>query len=305
MTAGKSYHGGAEPVRSRQNRTVREIRRLDRDPGLRDSRAVLLAEGIRIVELAEASGARLETIVVSPRLETVARGRDLLRRLTAAGLPLVPLADPVMDYLYGGPGHQGILALVHRGGATLEGVLRAGDPALVFFGLGIQDPGNVGSLVRAGDAVGAAGVLLSPGSADPFGRRAVRASMGSVLRVPVLKNCDPVLTLGQLRAAGYRPVAADPRAEAILWDADLSGRLAVLIGAEGAGLPPAVRQRVSDRLRIPMRSGVDSLNVAATASLVAYEIARRRRDGGIDPFRPGAAPAAGERGLRPPGEGGT
>jgi TrmH family RNA methyltransferase len=263
-------------VRSRSNRLVQDFRRLDRDAGERDRRSVLLAEGVKLLEEAEREGMPIETVLYSEKLERHHRGRFLLRRLRERGP--VPVAAAIMDYIHGGSGHQGILALVRRPRVELDSLLAALPTPLLFVGIGLQDPGNVGSLIRAADAVGAGGVLLSPGCADPFGRRAVRASMGSVLRVPVMKECEPVAAIERLGSAGIRCVAADPHAGTLLWEADVSGPIAVVLGAEGEGLPRELLDRAATRIRIPMRAGVDSLNVAATACLLGYEIARHRRE---------------------------
>jgi TrmH family RNA methyltransferase len=267
-----------QTVRSRRNAQVQDFRSLDRDPALRDRRSVMLAEGVKVLESAERAGVPIESVLYSDRLEKHRSGRFLLRRLQDRGPTPIPVTATVMDYIYGGAGHQGIVAILQRPPADLETLLEARGLQLLYFAIGIQDPGNIGAVIRAADAVGGDGVLLSPGCADPFGRRAVRASMGSVLRVPVLKGCDPAATFGRLHGAGVRSVATDPHDGRLLWRADLSGSVAIVLGAEGEGLPLDLLGGITERVRVPMRDGVESLNVAATACLLGYEIYRRRTE---------------------------
>lgn len=263
-------------MRSRKNRFIQDFRRLDGDPGLRDHRSVLLAEGIKVLEIAEQVGVQIETLLISPKVEKQTRGHALLLRMRSRGIVPIRLAKALMDYTYGGEGHQGILGVIRRPAGELDPLLIPGAEPLFFYGIGIQDPGNVGALVRSADAFGAAGVFLSPGTADPFGRRAVRASMGSALRIPVVKKCGIRETLVRLRSAGIRCLATDSHRGTVPWRANLAGGIVVLFGAEGTGLPGEALRGVDATIRIPMRAGVDSLNVAAVASLIGYETARRR-----------------------------
>ncbi|MEE8183795.1 MAG: RNA methyltransferase [Acidobacteriota bacterium] len=278
MAANKTEKipGGDPLVRSRKNRHIQDFRRLDGDPGLRDQRSVLLAEGIKVMEIADQAGLEIETLLISPRVEEQTQGHALLLKLRSRGIVPIHLTKALMDYTYGSQGHQGILGVIRRPAGKLEPLLIPGSEPLFFYGIGIQDPGNVGALVRSADAFGAAGVLLSPGTADPYGRRAVRASMGSTLRVPVIKKCETRDTLVRLRSAGIRCLATDSRRGTVPWQANLKGGIAVLFGAEGTGLSEEVLGSVDATIRIPMRAGVDSINVAAAASLIGYETARRR-----------------------------
>jgi RNA methyltransferase, TrmH family len=155
--------------------------------------------------------------------------------------------------------------------------------ALVVVTAGVQDPGKVGTIVRSAEAFGATGVVTTRGSADPWSPKALRASAGSGLRVPVLRGMAIPMLLAQLRVAGVRIVAASSHSAAVSGAgsddsaADLREAVAIFIGNEGGGLPLEVEHVADARISIPMRDGVESLNAGVAASVVLYEAARQRQ----------------------------
>jgi TrmH family RNA methyltransferase len=142
--------------------------------------------------------------------------------------------------------------------------------------IGVQDPGNVGSAIRAVDALGATGALILDGTADPRAWKTLRGSMGSVFHVPVGQGTTAD-ALAEARHAGIAVIAAVAQNGTPLASVDLLGPCLILVGSEGAGLAPDIVDRADARVTIPMRRGVDSLNVAVTAGIVLYE-ARRQRE---------------------------
>lgn len=143
----------------------------------------------------------------------------------------------------------------------------------------VQDPGNLGAIIRSAEAAGARSVVTVRGGADPFHPRAVRASAGSVLRLPILRALDPATIPDLLRAHGLDLAAGLPDGGVAPWRADLTGPLALMVGSEGAGIPPEVERRLDRRITIPMEGGVRSLNVAVSAAVLLFEAARQRSSG--------------------------
>jgi len=140
----------------------------------------------------------------------------------------------------------------------------------------VQDPGNLGAIIRAADAGGATGVIAAGASADPFGWKALRGAMGSAFRLAVVREPDVQAACARVRDAGLALVAtaaAGGQPPDIL---DLSGPIALVLGSEGRGLDTALMDAADARASIPMRAGVDSLNVAVTAALLVYEARRQR-----------------------------
>jgi TrmH family RNA methyltransferase len=154
--------------------------------------------------------------------------------------------------------------------------LYTGSPVVVIA-LNVQDPGNVGAIVRVAEAGGAGGVVCAGACADPFGWKALRGSMGSALRLPILMDRDSRDAIDQARGSGCRVVAMVPRGGRPLFDADLRGAIAVLIGGEGSGLPATHVEEADERITIPMESPVESLNTAVTAAVILYEAYRQRK----------------------------
>jgi RNA methyltransferase, TrmH family len=147
---------------------------------------------------------------------------------------------------------------------------------LVLLVSDVQDPGNIGAVVRVAEAGGATGVLAAGISADPFGWKALRGSMGSTLRLPVARVDDAADAAARARAHGCRVIATSPRGGTPLYDVDLRLPCAVLIGGEGGGLSDALIDAADERVTIPMQTPVESLNAAVTAAVIVYEAQRQR-----------------------------
>lgn len=170
---------------------------------------------------------------------------------------------------------QGIAALVELRKENLESVLAARN-ALLLIACGLQDPGNLGTMMRSAQAFGASALITLEGTVSPFNPKAVRASAGAVFHLPVFAGQKVEPLFRQMRKAGVRIVAADRHSATPLTDADLRGSLAILVGQEAAGLPPVIARQADLLLKIPIREGMDSMNAAVAASIFLYEVARQR-----------------------------
>jgi TrmH family RNA methyltransferase len=179
---------------------------------------------------------------------------------------------------------SGIVAIAWLPRGSLAQALER-EPQLVFLLDAVQDPGNVGAIVRAGEACGATGVIAGDGCADPYGWKALRGSMGSVFRVPVASNVPLADAVRAIKARGIGVLAAVPRNGDALPDVNLRRAAAILLGGEGHGLPDTLLRLADGRLSIPMRRPVESLNVSIAAALIAYEASRQRSGVGHEPLR--------------------
>lgn len=257
---------------SRQHPTVARFREAAR-------RAVpdlpLLLDGPHLVCDAADATLRLQVIATTPAARNHQDVADALARASDLADTVVSVSDAVMAALSPVQTPSGIVALADAPVGTVDQVFRQ-HPALVVGAVGVQDPGNVGALIRAADAAGATGVLTSHGSADPFGWKALRGAMGSTFRLPTVARLAPESIVAAARTRGVRIVATSPTAVLSLYDADLTGPTLVLIGAEGPGLPPECLADADLRVRIPMAPGVESLNVAVAAGILLFEAHRQR-----------------------------
>ena len=205
-------------------------------------------------------------------------GAPLAGALAASGALLYAAGPAVLEAASPVKAPTGIVAIARWHPAAVSRVLQA-QPALVVAAVKVQDPGNVGAIVRAADAAGATGAIVTAGSADPYGWKALRGSMGSAFRLPVAAGADAGAVCREARAMGVRVVSASPAGGRDLHDADLTGSVLILVGGEGAGLPEHLRAEADEVLSIPMRAPVESLNVAVAAGVVLYEAHRQRRAG--------------------------
>ena len=219
-----------------------------------------------------AAALRLDEILATPELLASAEGRRLSRLWTVEPLEVDP---DLLAELTDADSPRGVLAVAHLPRRGIEALpVLPGRPYLYLDGL--QDPGNLGALARVAEAAGAAGLALSPGCVHPNHPRALRASAGSLLRLPVAAGAEPDALSRHLAAAEPRWTALVPRDGESLYRADLAGTLILAVGAEGPGLSPALLARAGLRLTIPMEPAVESLNATVAAALVLFELRRRR-----------------------------
>ena len=262
---------------SRTHALARRLRALRGDAALRDAEGVFVAEGVHLALEALAAGAAIETAVVSSRLSESGEGRDLARRLHEAGVLQHVTSEGTLSGLQDTRSPQPIVLIVRREPVSFDAVLtgRGGTPILVVA-CGVQEPGNLGALMRTADAAAATGFLATPGSAGLTHPRTVRASMGAIFRLPAIEaELDRVLE--EVKSRGFRVYGADPR-NAVDYDkADWGGPLVLLLGGEGAGLPQGVGAALDARVAVPMAPGVESLSVNAAAAVLLFEAARKRR----------------------------
>ena len=234
----------------------------------------VVLEGPRTLSEALAAGIRPSVVVTAESVIDSPPVADVLDRL-AAGVELLALTDQAFQSVAPAVSPQPVLALVDKPRAVMPGSLAHDDLVLVL--VGVSDPGNTGTIIRTAEACAARCVVVV-GGADPWAPKAVRASAGSVLRVPVVLAADAAVALEALRTAGATIAAADS-SEGEPHD---SGRLAagrgpvaLVLGSESHGLGQSIYELVDYRVRIPMAGDTESLNVAMAATLLAFEYRRR------------------------------
>jgi TrmH family RNA methyltransferase len=259
-------------ITSRQNPLVARFRTAARG----DVGGVLLLDGAHLVADAIAAAVTFQLVAVTPASVEEPAIRPLVNALHAGGVEVITVSASVMDAVSPVRTPTGIVALTERPVADGDS-LYAGPAALVVAAVDVQDPGNLGAIVRVAEAAGATGFVAAGGSANPFGWKALRGSMGSALRLPIASETTAAEAVADARQRGCRIVAAVPRGGRSLFDIDLAGSTLILVGGEGQGLAPALADEADERVTIPMRAPVESLNAAVTAALIVYEAARQRR----------------------------
>jgi TrmH family RNA methyltransferase len=260
-----------ERITSRQNAIVSRFREVARG----EAPDTLLLDGAHLVSEALAAHIRVRQAVVSSDALERPDILTILDEIGRQGVPILSGTAPVMGAI--SPVRSPSL-LVAIGDRPAHDVGRAydGASALVVMAADVQDPGNIGAIVRVAEASGASGVIAAGRSANPFGWRALRGSMGSALRLPVAIDPDAAHAADEARRRGYRLVAAMPRGGQSHLDADLRGRVVIVVGGEGPGISRHLLEAADVRVTIPMEATVESLNSAVAAAVLVYEARRQR-----------------------------
>jgi len=233
-------------------------------------------EGSHLMEEALASELRITALVGS---RSAAKQLAEFEARTGGGVPSYLISDRVFRSLSQTQTPQGIAALVRLREYSLNEVLAA-PKGVVAVLVGLQDPGNLGTILRALEAFGGAACLLAPRTVSPFNAKAVRASAGALFRVPVFAGLELPEILDLCRTHQLWRVGLAPRAPALLGQTDLRGPVALFVGGEAGGLPPTLVSQLDVVARIPLGPSVESLNAAVAASVAFYEASRQR--GGVE-----------------------
>lgn len=259
-------------ITSTSNEKVKHARRVreGREPGL------IFIEGMRLAGEALSSGLILEGAFADALTLAEPKMALLARQITDRNVPFFPSSTDVIRSLGDTVQSQGIILLARRPKAKADAFASGPSPLILGFDR-LQDPGNIGTLIRTGEAAGVQGVVSLKGSADIFSPKALRSAMGSAFRLPLLDMASPADLLDLQSNKQLHVVAAAGDGEEDYTDYDWNAPTLLLLGNEGGGVAPELMARCDRRLRIPMHGPVESLNVAAAGAVMLFEAARQRR----------------------------
>jgi TrmH family RNA methyltransferase len=273
---------GASEQLGFKNPRVQRLRRLLARRDVRQAEGRFVLEGVKLLEEASLSRTRLEEVYVAAGWERAcspglaARLQGLLERLQRQGAEVSELAPGVLQRVADSVAPQPVLAVAEVPVGTFAGLLGS-QPKVVVVSASVQDPGNLGTLVRTAWAAGADALVSCPGTADPWGPKAVRASAGGVFHLPVVAAPSTEEALSALASCGLVRLAAVAQGGEDYALADLARPVALVVGNESAGLPLAgLSGHIDGLVSVPMPGGAESLNVAAAAAVVLFEAARQR-----------------------------
>ena len=263
------------PITGRHNPLLKDLRGVYAQGALTPD-GCFAVEGVRGLEEAIRSSARFRAVFFSDAGD--AGTERLTRRLLEQighRVETFSVPEKLFREVVTTDAPQGVAALVHGKGWTLDDVVRGASPALVVVAAGLQDPGNLGTIVRSAEAFGAGGLVVTEGTVSLYNPKTVRATAGSLFRLPVLSMTLAELVVG-LRERGVKMFASSSHKGTALADAVLNEAAAVFIGNEGAGLAKDVMAKMDDTLVVPQARPVESLNAGVAASVILYEAARQR-----------------------------
>ena len=270
MPQSIEYQDRLRRVSSRQNTRVKELRRLFHEARPNEKGEVAI-ESVHLVEEAIRSGLRLEAVFFSESAR--ARAHKLIPQLSSH-VELLLLPDEVFASAVPSETPQGVAALVRWKSFELENAFSP-QPPMVIVSVGLQDPGNLGTIARSAEAFGATGILLGEGTVSQWNWKSLRASAGSIFRVPAVK-VELASVISDLKARRIRVLATSSHKGTLIAQADLSGPVALLVGNEGSGLSKDVLAEAEEIVAIPQSPRVESLNAGIAASIILYEAARQR-----------------------------
>ncbi|MGI6113527.1 MAG: TrmH family RNA methyltransferase [Mahellales bacterium] len=264
-----------EIITSRNNQLIKTLRGV-RQKKERDRLNLFMAEGIKSIEDAMASDFRIQYILYSDSLP-----QGFIERLqafcTAKLTRLIRTRDEVLKSISDTVSPQGVIGFIEKPEYSMDDII-TGDTACFILADSIQDPGNIGTLIRTADAAGLQAVILSAGCADPFNPKVIRSTMGSIFHIPVLYEQDLVGVIDTLRGAGYQIVSTKVEQDNYIWGFKFGRRCALVFGNEGSGIADEISSRCTHSISIPMVGRAQSLNVSVAAGIVVYEFVRQRMD---------------------------
>jgi len=258
-------------IASRSNRHVRQLRALA-DGKARAATGLWLVEGPEFVRESIRAGRAPVLLAMTPG------SHDRHPDLAAASAEVVLLDDDLMRYVSTTRTGTGALAAVPAPSFIVNDLLASPQPLVAVLD-GVQDPGNVGTVARSAEALGATGLVSGSGTADWGNPKVLRASAGALFHLPVLTVADLRATADELRAAGLQMIVAGPLGGLEPWAIEWRRPSALVLGSEAHGVSPGVAAMADEIVTIPHKGCIGSLNVAAAAAAILYEASRQRSTG--------------------------
>lgn len=261
-----------ETISSKDNSRLKFAR------GVRDGRelGLMFVEGLRLTRELVSTDTEIVSALVSDDVFASSQFSELEKRLSERSVAITKVAGKVFDSIADTENSQGIVLIAKCPVHSLGDVAaRVRDGIFVYLNR-VNNPSNLGAVVRTAEAAGAAAVICSHGSANAFSPKAIRASMGSAFRLPIVREIGFSDAIEWANRSGIRTAAADIRSSSVYTDIDWKGSRMLVFGSEANGLEAAELERIDETLLIPMENGVESLNLAVSAGIILFEAKRQR-----------------------------
>ena len=260
-------------ITSSQNPVVKEVKSL-KNRKYRDEKGLFFIEGTRFVREALVERADICKIVITDKFHDSPPDKELLDSVKHSEYETCVLTERLFREVSDTENPQGILAVVRKKTHSLDRVLS--DSSFILFLDSLQDPGNLGTIIRTADAAGADGVILSRGCVDLYNPKVLRATMGSIFHIPVLQDADLKEAISIAKTKGFGVYAAHLKGKINYFDVDMKKRTAIIIGNEAKGISDDIAALADMPVRIPMPGRAESLNASVAAGLLMYEVVRSR-----------------------------
>lgn len=259
-------------IQSSQNSTIKEIKALHLKKN-RDKEGLYFVEGIRFVNDAIDNEQKIIKAVISERLESLNGGKELINRVNSVCDDCSVVNEKLFEEISDTQTPQGIIGVLRKSEYNTESVIKNGRAILILDSL--QDPGNVGTIIRTADAAGITAVILTKGCVDIYSPKVLRSTMGSVFHMPLFQGLNVNETINLLKESGYKIIASHLKGQNNYFDEGLTGKCAIVVGNEANGISPETAEMADKLVRIPMPGKAESLNASIAASIMIYEIVRQ------------------------------
>lgn len=264
-------------ISSGQNQVIKEIKAL-KEKKYRDQKGLYFIEGIRFVEEALKEKEEISKVLVSDKLVEVNGGSEILEQLENANFCNVyTVPNKLYMDITDTENPQGILAVLSKKAVNLESIYDSKNFFVVLDS--IQDPGNMGTIIRTADAVGVTAVIVSKGCVDVYNPKVLRSTMGSMFHIPICYSENVLETLQSIKDRGIRLCAAHLSGSKSYFDLDYKDNIAIIVGNEANGISDSVANISNELVKIPMDGKSESLNASVAAGLLMYEVLRHRIKG--------------------------
>lgn len=258
---------------SNKNSTIKEIKSLNNKKH-RWSNKLYIIEGIKIVEEALENNIFLKYIVISEDFHAENREGILFSKISSYG-NLIKVTNKIFEELSDTINSQGIMAVAELKTFELKDILSNKKSSLLFLD-NVQDPGNMGTIIRTADAFNMDGIILSLGCVDPYNLKVVRSTMGSIFRLPLYFIKDSIETIQSLKSYDYQIFATALEESLAIFDTSYEDKIVLVIGNESKGVRTDIFSEVDKLVKIPMPGKAESLNAGVAASILMYEVMRQR-----------------------------
>ncbi|MBK5251786.1 MAG: RNA methyltransferase [Peptostreptococcaceae bacterium] len=257
---------------SKQNETIKRIKSLEKKK-YREKYSEILLEGYRLIEDAADSVLIIKTVLY---VESVDKKKAILvERLSESGTEAIEADEEVFEYISDTVNSQGILAIAKMPSNEFEDIPQKPQGFMIYLDC-MQDPGNLGTVIRTADAAGAECVAISSGSVDAYNAKVLRSAMGSVFHLPVIQKVPGKQFIEDLKRGGYRIIAADLKGAREYREMDYGEKVCLVIGNEGSGIRDEILDICDESVKIPIIGRAESLNASVAAGILLYDIAMKR-----------------------------
>lgn len=266
----------SEYISSVANKLIKEIASL-KQRKYRDKLGLFVAEGVRLVEECKSANWPVQMCIYTEEAAARERTKAIIDRLSITSCRMIIVSEDIYNKISDTEQPQGIMAVIKKHKYGIEQLLAPQDKMSLFVVLdSIQDPGNIGTIIRTADAAGCTGVITLKGSADVFATKTVRATMGSLFHLPVIEGVSPTELIFTFKQAGIKLMATCLDQSQAYYRTDFNYPVAIILGNEGQGISPELISAADSRLIIPLIGQAESLNVAVAAGVILYEAVRQR-----------------------------